>query len=119
MATQRRPKPPAKETLDTTDHEQLDILRARPNRPLKLDQLAVNAAALGRLCEAVEAADRLMGDRVDRSSNSSVTIPAARVPVSNFSHLDNRSNLWYQRLWLELHRVLGLNVPLGDWDDAG
>ena len=28
------------------------------------------------------------------------------VPVSEFSYLDHRSNFFYRRLWIELHRVL-------------
>jgi len=48
-----------------------------------LDLLAVEAARMGRLREAVGAADRLMADRVG-SSHSSVTIPPARVQSSEF-----------------------------------
>jgi hypothetical protein len=98
-----------------TDAEQLVTLRAWPGWPWDtLDPLAVEAARMGRLREAVRAADQLMADRVVGSSNSSVTIPAAQVPISEFSCYNNRSNLWYQQLWLELHRVLG-RVPLGEW----
>lgn len=111
-----------------TEAEQLEELRARPDWPRKkLDALAAQAAAIGRLREAVEETDRVMGERVARSSNSTVTTPAfifvsmshprgSQVPVSDFSDRDNRSNLWYHRLWLDLHRVLGLNVPLGEWE---
>ena len=67
-----------------TDAEQLVTLRAWPGWPGDmLDVLAVEAARMGRLREAVGAADRLMGDRVG-SSHSSVTIPPARVQSSEF-----------------------------------
>jgi hypothetical protein len=103
------------ERLARIDAEQLVTLRAWPGWPWKtLDPLAVDAATVGRLREAVWAADRLMADRVVGSSNSSVTIPPAHVPISEFSCYNNRSNVWYQRLWLELHRVLD-RVPLGEW----
>ena len=67
-----------------TDAEQLVTLRVWPGWPWELlDLLAVEAARMGRLREAVGAADRLMADRVG-SSHSSVTIPPARVPSSEF-----------------------------------
>jgi hypothetical protein len=81
-----------------------------------LDPLALEAAATGRLCEAVEAADRLMGELLASSSNSSSTIPATQVPVSEFSYLDNRSSFFYSRLRIELHRVLGRGDPLNEWE---
>jgi hypothetical protein len=94
------------------DAEQLVNLRSLPDWPSKkLDLLAAEAAAKGRLIEAVWEADRQMGYRVKPDSNSDVTI-------SEFSHLDSRSDYWYQRLWLELHRVLG-RAPSTEWDDAG
>lgn len=100
-----------------TDADQLEELRARFNWPRKtLDPLAVEAAAKGRLVEAVWEADRLMGYRVKPSSNSSVTVSPAQVPISEFSHLDNRSNYWYQRLWIQLHLILGRD-PLSEWKD--
>jgi hypothetical protein len=70
-----------------TDNEQLATLRAWPGWPWKtLDPLAVEAATMGRLREAVRAADRLMADRVVvGSSHSSVTIPPARVATCGFS----------------------------------
>ena len=47
-----------------TDPEQLVTLRSWPRWSWKtLDPLAVEAATMGRLCEAVWAADRLMADR--------------------------------------------------------
>jgi hypothetical protein len=56
---------------------------------------------MGRLREAVEEADRLRGERM--------------VLASDFSYLDNRSNSFYRRLWIELHRVLRRGVPLSEW----
>jgi hypothetical protein len=68
-----------------TDVEQLVTLRSWPGWPWQtLDPLAVKAAGIGRLREAVWAADRLMADRVVGSSNLSVTIPPAEVPTSEF-----------------------------------
>jgi hypothetical protein len=99
-----------------TDAEQLVTLRAWPGWPWEtLDPLAVEAATLGRLCEAIVMADRMMADRVVGSSNSSVTISPGQVPISAFSYFGNRSNLWYHHLWLELHRVLD-RVPRGEWE---
>jgi hypothetical protein len=98
-----------------TDAEQLVTLRAWPSWSWQgLDPLAEQAARIGRLREAVWAADQLMVDRAVASSILSVTIPPAPMPISEFSCYNNRSNLWYQALWLELHRVLG-RVPLGEW----
>jgi hypothetical protein len=70
-----------------TDAEQLVTLRAWIGWPWQtLDPLAVEAATMGRLREAVWAADRLMADRVVvGSSHSSVMIPPAQVPTSEFS----------------------------------
>jgi hypothetical protein len=69
-----------------TDAEQLITLRSWPGWPWKtLDPLAVEAATIERLREAVWAADQLMADRVVvGSSHSSVTIPPALVPTSEF-----------------------------------
>ena len=69
-----------------TDNEQLATLRAWPGWPWQtLDPLAVEAATMGRLREAVWAADQLMADRVVvGSSHSSVTIPPAPVATSGF-----------------------------------
>jgi hypothetical protein len=101
-----------------TDAEQLVTLRSWPGWPWQtLDALAAEAATMGRLCEAVWAADQLMADRVLDSSHLSVTIPPL-VPISEFSCYNNRSTLWYQSLWLELHRVLG-RVSLDECADAG
>jgi hypothetical protein len=70
-----------------TDTEQLVALRSWPGWPWKtLDPLAVEATAIGRLREAVWAADQLMADRVVvGSSHWSVMIPPARVATSEFS----------------------------------
>ena len=69
-----------------TDAEQLAILRAWPGWQWEtLDPLAVAAARMGRLREAVWAADQLMADRAVGSSISGVTIPPAQVPTSQFS----------------------------------
>jgi multidrug efflux pump subunit AcrB len=43
------------------------------------------------------------------------TNPVAQVPVSDFSDLENRSNVFYKRLRIELHRVLRRSVPLSKW----
>jgi len=68
-----------------TDAEQLVALRAWPAWPWHtLDPLAVEAATMGRLREAVWAADRRMADRLVGSSNVSVTIPP-QLPTSGFS----------------------------------
>lgn len=68
-----------------TDAEQLVTLRAWPGWQWEiLDPLAVEAARMGRLREAVCAADQLMADRVVDSSHSGVTIPPAQVPTSQF-----------------------------------
>ena len=70
-----------------TDAEQLVMLRSWPGWPWKtLDSLAVEATAIGRLREAVWAADQLMADRVVvGSSHSSVTIPPAQLATFEFS----------------------------------
>jgi hypothetical protein len=69
-----------------TDAEQLVALRSWPGWPWKtLDPLAVEATAIGRLREAVRAADQLMADRVVGRSNVSVTIPPAQVATSEFT----------------------------------
>jgi hypothetical protein len=99
-----------------TDAEQLVTLRAWLGWPWKtLDPLAVEAATMGRLREAVDEADRLMGERKVNRSNSSSTIPVAQAPVCDFSYLENRSNVFYKRLRIELHRVLTRGVPLSEW----
>ena len=96
-----------------TDAEHLVTLRAWPGWPWDaLDPLAVDAARIGRLREAVREADRLMADRLAASSQSSVTVPPAPVRTE-FSCYNNRSNLWYHQLWIELHRVLD-RAPLSD-----
>ena len=90
------------ERLARIDAKQLVALRGWPGWPWKtLDPLAVEASTMGRLREAVEEADRLRRERM--------------VPVSDFSYLENRSNFFYRRLWIELHRVLRRGVPLGKW----
>jgi hypothetical protein len=97
-----------------TDAEQLATLRAWPGWPWEsLDALAVEAAAKGRLCEAIVTADRLNADRVVGSSN--VTISPEQVPMSAFSDFGDQSSLWYHHLWLELQRALG-RAPLGEWE---
>ena len=99
-----------------TDTEQLVTLRAWLGWPWKtLDPLAVEVATMGRLREAVEETDRLMGERKVNGLNSSPTIPVAQAPVSDFSYLENRSNVFYKRLRIELHRVLRRGVPLSKW----
>jgi hypothetical protein len=99
-----------------TDAEQLVTLRAWLCWPWKtLDPLAVEAATMGRLREAVEETDRLVGERKVNGSNSSSTIPVAQAPVSDFSDLENRSNVLYKRLRIELHRVLRRSGPLSQW----
>jgi hypothetical protein len=99
-----------------TDAEQLVTLRAWLGWPWKtLDPLAVEVATMGRLREAVDEADRLMAKRMVSRSNSSATFPVAQAPASDFSYLENRSNVFYKRLRIELHRVLRRNVPLCEW----
>jgi hypothetical protein len=69
-----------------TDAEELVALRSWPGWPWDtLDSLAVEATRIGRLREAVWAADQKMVDRVEGSSISGVTIPPAQVPISQFS----------------------------------
>jgi hypothetical protein len=98
-----------------TDAEQLVTLRAWPGWPWKtLDPLAVEAATMGRLREAVADVERLRAERLVNRSSS--TIPAAQAPVSGFCYLDSRSNFFYRHLWIELHRVLHRAVPLSEWD---
>ena len=104
------------ERLARIDAKQLVALRAWPGWPWKtLDPLAVEVATMGRLREAVEETDRLMGERKVNGLNSSSTIPFAQAPVSDFSYLENRSNVFYKRLRIELHRVLRRSVPLSKW----
>ena len=104
------------ERLARIDAEQLVTLRAWPGWPWKtLDPLAVEAATMGRLREAVDEADRLRGERMVGSSNSGSSSSTAQVPVFNFSYLENRSNVFYKRLRIELHRVLRRGVPLSKW----
>jgi hypothetical protein len=99
-----------------TDTEQLVTLRAWLGWPWKtLDPLAVEAATMGRLREAVEETDRLMGERKVNGSNSRLNDPVAQAPVSDFSYLENRSNVFYKRLRIELHRVHRRGVPLSKW----
>jgi hypothetical protein len=69
-----------------TDAEQLVTLRAWPGWQWDtLDPLAVEAAGVGRLREAVWAADQLMADRVVGSLLSGVRIPPVQAPTSQFS----------------------------------
>jgi len=76
----------------------------------------VAAATVGRLREAVDEADRLRGGRmVGRSHSGSSGLSTAQVPVSDFSDLEHRSNVFYKRLRIELHRVLRRGVPLSQW----
>ena len=97
-----------------TDAEQLVTLRAWPSWPWDaLDPLAIEAVRIGRLREAVREADQMMADRLAASSHSSVTIPPAQMPRTEFSCYNDRSNLWYHQLWIELHRVLD-RAPLSD-----
>jgi hypothetical protein len=103
-------------TPDMTDATQLVALRAWPGWPWKtLDPLAVEVATMGRLREAVDEADRLRGERMMGRSHSGSSNSTAQVPVSDFSDLENRSNIFYKRLRIELHRVLRRNVPLCEW----
>jgi hypothetical protein len=102
--------------LSTTDAEQLVALREWPGWPWQtLDPLAVEVATTGRLREAVDEADRLRGERRVGRSHSGSSSPTAQVPVSDFSDLENRSNVFYKRLRIELHRVLRRGVPLSQW----
>ncbi len=115
-ATLPRPTPPGEETPDMTDAKQLVALRAWPGWPWKtLDPLAVEVATMGRLREAVDEADRLRGERMVGRSHSDSSNTTAQVPVSDFSDLENRSNVFYRRLRIELHRVLKRGVPLSEW----
>jgi hypothetical protein len=93
-----------------TDAEQLVTLRAWLGWPWKtLDPLAVEAATMGRLREVVEETDRLTGERKVNGSNWGLNDPVAQAPLSDFSYLENRSNVFYKRLRIELHR------PLSKW----
>jgi hypothetical protein len=104
------------ERLAHLDAEQLVTLRAWPGWPWKtLDPLAVEAATMGRLREAVDEADRLRGERMGGSSNLGSSSSTAQVPVFDFSYFENRSNVFYKRLRIELHRVLRRGVPLSKW----
>jgi hypothetical protein len=115
-ATLPRPTPPGEETPDMTDAKQLVALRAWPGWPWKtLDPLAVEVATMGRLREAVDEADRLRGERIVSRSHSGLSNSTAQVPVSDFSYLEHRSNVFYKRLRIELHRVLRRSVPLSTW----
>jgi hypothetical protein len=115
-ATLPRPTPPGEETPDMTDAKQLVALRAWPGWPWKtLDPLAVEVATMGRLREAVDEADRLRGERMVSRSHSGLSNSTAQVPVSDFSYLEHRSNVFYKRLRIELHRVLRRSVPLSTW----
>jgi hypothetical protein len=80
-----------------------------------LDPLAVEAATMGRLREVVEETDRLTGERKVNGSNWGLNDPVAQAPLSDFSYLENRSNVFYKRLRIELHRVLRRGVPLSKW----
>jgi len=69
-----------------TDAEELVTLRSWPSWPwATLDPLAVEATRIGRLREAVWAADQLMADPVEGCTILSVTIRPAPVPISQFS----------------------------------
>jgi hypothetical protein len=115
-ATLPPPTPPGEETPDMTDAKQLVALRAWPGWPWKtLDPLAVEVATMGRLRDAVDEADRLRGEHMVGRSHSGSSNSTAQVPVSDFSDLENRSNVFYKRLRIELHRVLRRGVPLGEW----
>jgi hypothetical protein len=103
-------------TPNMTGAEQLVTLRAWLGWPWKtLDPLAVEAATMGRLREAVDEADRLRGERMVGRSNSGSSSSTAQVPVYDFSYLENRSNVFYKRLRIELHRALKRGVPLSKW----
>jgi hypothetical protein len=73
--------------------------------------LAAEAAAKGRLVEAVEKADARMGPD-SSSSASSMTIAPARVPDSDFSNLPNVLGTFYAHLEDELLRVLRRPRPV-------
>jgi len=104
------------ERLARIDARQLMALRAWPGWPWKtLDPLAVEVATMGRLREAVDEADRLSGERMVGRSHSGSSNSTAQVPVSDFSDLEHRSNVFYKRLRIELHRVLRRSVPLSTW----
>jgi hypothetical protein len=70
---------------------------------------------MGRLREAVDEADWPRGERMVDSSDSGSSSSTAQVPGSDFSYLENRSNVFYKRLRIELHRVLRRGVPLSEW----
>jgi hypothetical protein len=103
------------ERLARIDAKQLVALRGWPGWPWKtLDPLAVEVATMGRLREAVDEADWPRGERmVGRSHSGSSS--SAHVPAADFSYLEHRSNVFYKRLRIELHRVLGRGVPLSKW----
>ena len=104
------------ERLARIDAKQLVALRGWPGWPWKtLDPLAVEVATMGRLRDAVDDADRLRGERMMGRSHSGSSNSTAQVPVSDFSDLEHRSNVFYKRLRIELHRVLRRSVPLSKW----
>ena len=104
------------ERLARIDAKQLVALRAWPGWPWKtLDPLAVAVATMGRLREAVDEADRLSGEGMVGRSHSGSSNSTAQVPVFDFSYLEHRSNVFYKRLRIELHRVLRRSVPLSTW----
>jgi hypothetical protein len=104
------------ERLVRIDAKQLVALREWPGWPWKtLDPLAVEVATIGRLREAVDEADRLRGERMVGRSHAGSSNSTAQVPVSDFSDLEHRSNVFYKRLRIELHRVLRRSVPLSTW----
>jgi len=77
-----------------------------------LDDLAEQAAMIGRLCDAYEVANRERLELTVGSSNSSATITPASVPPSGFSRLPNVQATFYAVLQRECRRVLGLPLSL-------
>lgn len=97
----------------TDDRELLAELRVEPNwSRTGLDSWAGQAAAQGKLQAAYIAAWALTKPALRSSSDSSVNILAAHVPISEYSALPNVLNLFYTHLRRELRRVLDLPIEL-------
>lgn len=97
----------------TDDAELLAELRVEPNWPRTgLDPWAAQAAAKGKLQAAYVAAWALTKPALRTSSNSSVDILAAHVPISDYSNLPNVLNVFYTHLRAELRRALDLPIDL-------
>ena len=95
---------------EETDAEILAMLEGALACPADVLGLAEQAAEKGLLVGCHRRAEAATDADAVRSSNSSSTILAARVPIAE-SHLANRPATYYPRLRTEIRKALGLPPP--------